>query len=380
MVKKSSKNFVKQTSAYNSVLSNVIKLINEARRFTARSINAIMTAAYWEIGRRIVEFEQKGRKRAGYGEELLIKLSKDLTKKFKKGFSVQSLERMRSFYLYYPMKQISSTLLRKSKKRSTVKVKSSTVLRKSDLTIEQIAQCFPLPWTAYVQLLYVKSKHARQFYEEEAIRNGWSVRQLKRQINSMFYERTALSKNKASMLKKGAKAKPEDKIIPEEELKDPYVLEFLSLKDEYSESDLEEALIRHLEKFLMELGSDFAFIGRQKRLRIGDEWFRVDLIFFHRRLKCLVIIDLKIGKFTHADAGQMNMYLNYAQEHWTRPDENLPVGLILCAQKNEAVAKYTLKGLSNKVLIAEYKTILPDEKLIEQELNKTRKLLEGRKG
>ncbi|MBI4652180.1 DUF1016 family protein, partial [Candidatus Desantisbacteria bacterium] len=225
-----------------------------------------------------------------------------------------------------------------------------------------------------------KDKNACQFYEAETLRGGWSVRQLDRQINSMFYERIALSKNKAEMLKKGAVSKPEDILSPEEEIKDPYVLEFLKLKDEYSEGDLEEALILHLEKFLIELGGDFAFVGRQKRLRIGNEWYRVDLIFFHRKLRSLIIIDLKIGKFTHADAGQMHMYLNYASEHWTNAGENPPVGLILCAKKDEAVAKYALSNLPNKVMAAEYKTILPDEKIIEEELEKTRKLLESRKG
>lgn len=205
------------------------------------------------------------------------------------------------------------------------------------------------------------------------------MRQLNRQIESQFYERTALSKNKAAMLTRGAKPKPQDAVTPEEQIKDPYVLEFLSLKDEYSESDLEEALILHIEHFLLELGGDFTFVGRQKRLRIGDEWYRVDLIFFHRRLRCLVVIDLKRGKFTHADAGQMHMYLNYAREHWTHPDENPPVGLILCAMKNSALAKYALQGLPNKVLAAEYKTVLPDEKLIAEELKRTRKLLEERK-
>ena len=202
------------------------------------------------------------------------------------------------------------------------------------------------------------------------------MRQLDRQINSQFYERTALSRNKAAMLRKGEKARSTDAVTPEEQVKDPYVLEFLDLKDEYSESDLEEALILHLEHFLLELGGDFTFVGRQRRLRIGDEWHRVDLIFFHRRLRCLVVIDLKRGRFTHADAGQMHMYLNYAREHWTHPDENPPVGLILCAMKNSAVAKYALEGLPNKVLAAEYKMTLPDEKLIAEELEKTRKLLE----
>jgi hypothetical protein len=180
------------------------------------------------------------------------------------------------------------------------------------------------------------------------------------------------------MLKKGVVPKPGDLVIPDEEIKDPYILEFLNLKDEYSENDLEEALIQQLEKFLLELGGDFAFIGRQRRLRIGDDWYRVDLLFFHRRLQCLVVIDLKVGKFTHADAGQMHLYLNYAREHWTNEGENPPVGLILCAEKNAAVAHYALEGLPNKVMAAEYKMKLPDEKMLAAELRRSRKLLESR--
>jgi predicted nuclease of restriction endonuclease-like (RecB) superfamily len=244
--------------------------------------------------------------------------------------------------------------------------------------VRDIADRFPLPWSAYVRLLSVTSKQARRFYENEALGGGWSVRQLDRQINSLFYERTALSKDKAKMLTKGAAAKREDAITPEEEIKDPYVLEFLGLKDEYSESDIEEALILHLERFLLELGGDFAFVGRQRRLRIGDEWYRVDLLFFHRKLRCLVVIDLKRGRFTHADAGQMHMYLNYAREHWMRDGENPPVGLILCSQRDEAIARYALEGLPNKILATEYRTVLPDEKLIEDEIEKTRRQLETR--
>jgi predicted nuclease of restriction endonuclease-like (RecB) superfamily len=210
------------------------------------------------------------------------------------------------------------------------------------------------------------------------LRSGWSVRQLDRQISALFFERTALSRNKAAMLKKGEKPDMDDTISPEEAIKDPLVLEFLGLKDEYSESEMEEALIRHLENFLLELGGDFAFVGRQRRLRIDDSWFRVDLVFYHRRLRCLVIIDLKLGKFTHADAGQMHMYLNYASEHWTHPEENPPVGLILCAEKSHAVAHYSLEGLPNKVLTSEYKMLLPDEKTLVIEIEKSRKALESR--
>lgn len=205
------------------------------------------------------------------------------------------------------------------------------------------------------------------------------MRQLDRQINSQFYERTALSRNKAAMLIKGSVPRPEDRLTPEEEIKSPYVLEFLGLKDEYSESDLEEALIRHLEAFLLELGGDFTFVARQKRLRLDDRWFRVDLVFFHRRLRSLLLIDLKIGEFSYEDAGQMHMYLNYAQEHWTHPDENPPVGLILCAKKSANVVKYALDNLPNKIMAAEYLTALPEAKLIADELAKTRRMLEFRK-
>lgn len=235
-----------------------------------------------------------------------------------------------------------------------------------------------MPWSHYVRLLAVANPDARQFYETEALRGGWTHRQLDRQISSQFYERTALSRKKTAMLRKGAVAKGEDAVSAEEEIKDPYVLEFLDLKDEYSESDLEVALISRLETFLLELGDDFAFVGRQRRLRLDDEWYRIDLLFFHRRLRCLVVVDLKLGKFTHADAGQMHLYLNYAREHWTRPGENPPVGLILCAKKGEAVARYALDGLANKILAAEYRTTLPKEELLARKIVDVRRALEGR--
>ena len=180
------------------------------------------------------------------------------------------------------------------------------------------------------------------------------------------------------MLTGGQAERPEDIVLPNQQIKDPFVLEFLDLKDEYSESDLEEALIQHLETFLLELGDDFCFMGRQRRLRVGSQWYRVDLLFFHRRLRCLVIIDLKIGTFTHADAGQMHFYLNYAREHWVREGENPPVGLILCSEKDEALARYALEGLSNNVMAAEYRITLPDAKLLAAELDRTRQTIELR--
>lgn len=345
---------------YDSVLSGLVDLLESARRTSSRTINAIMTATYWEIGRRIVEFEQGGNIRAEYKAGLLERFSRDLTSCFGRGFSVDNLETMRLFYKAYPPERISETLSRK-------------------FNLSDLSGAFPLSWSHYVQLLRrSRSAEARAFYETEALRCGWSVRQLDRQISSLFYERILLSKNKPAMLKKGAPSRSEDMVTPEEEIKDPYILEFLNLKDEYSENDLEEALIQQLEKFLLELGGDFAFIGRQRRLRIGNDWYRVDLLFFHRRLQCLVVIDLKVGKFTHADAGQMHLYLNYAREHWTNEGENPPVGLILCAEKNAAVAHYALEGLPNKVMAAEYRMKLPDEKMLVAELKRSRKLLENR--
>jgi len=358
---------------YNLLIGDISFLLESARRTSARAVNSILTATYWEIGRRIVEYEQSGEERAEYGHQLLKNLSYDLTKNFGRGFSADNLESMRLFYLTYSLTEISETVSRKFDLE-----KSETSSRK--LNDEFFNERFPLPWSHYVMLVRrIKEDNTRKFYESEALRSGWSVRQLDRQISSQFYERTLLSKNKSAMIKKGEKPLPEDIVTPEEEIKDPFILEFLGLKDEYSENDLEEALISHLENFLLELGSDFAFIGRQKRLRIGDEWYRIDLLFFHRKLKCLVVIDLKVGKFTHADAGQMHLYLNYAKENWTNKDENPPVGLILCAEKDNAVAKYALEGLPNKVLAAEYKLVLPNVRMLTKEIELTKKIIESRK-
>ena len=362
-------------AGYAGIHSGIVELLGAARQAAARSVNALMTASYWEIGRRIVEAEQQGKRRAGYGEQLMERLSTDLTAQFGRGFGVNNLENMRRFFLAYPVSEISQTLSGKLDNELPDE-KSQTVSGK--LSLAELAQVFTLPWSAYVRLLVVKDNHARRFYEAEALRGGWSVRQLDRQIGSQFYERTALSKDKAAMLVKGAVARPEDAVTPDDAIKDPYVLEFLNLKDEYSESDLEAALIQRLEDFLLELGEGFTFVGRQRRLRIDQTWYRVDLLFYHRKLRCLVIIDLKLGSLTHADVGQMHMYCNYAKEHWAYPDENPPVGLILCADKGHALARYALEGLPTKVMAANYRTVLPDAELLQKELETTRRLLESR--
>ena len=353
---------------YQSVYYDVSNVVDIARGHAARSVNAIMTAAYWLIGQYIVDFEQEGRERANYGEEIIKRLSIDLSARFGRGFSVRNLRLMRSFFLSYQKRQTVSAESESRRKAPTVSAES---------LLNHLASHFPLPWSAYVRLLSVKNSHTREFYESEALRGGWSIRQLDRQINSQFYERTALSKDKVAMLKRGQSGQNDDIPIPEEAFRDPYILEFLNLKDEYSESDLEESLVNHLETFLLELGNDFCFMGRQRRLRIGNAWYRMDLVFYHRQLWCLVIIDLKLGKFTHGDAGQMHLYLNYAPKNWVQEGENPPVGLILCAQKDEVVAQYALEGLPNKVMAAEYRTALPDEQLLASEIDHARKAIDA---
>jgi predicted nuclease of restriction endonuclease-like (RecB) superfamily len=358
---------------YNNIRAEIVELLKAARSTAARNVNSIMTATYWEIGRRIIQQELKGEARANYGEQLLELLAKDLTKQFGRGFGNINLWRMRAFYRAWSEGQILSTLSKES-----AKLLPFNNISPLSSNISTLSAGFPLPWSAYVRLLGVKRPEARVFYETEALRSGWSVRQLDRQIGSQFYERIALSHNKAAMLEKAEKSEPNDSVTPEEAIKDPFVLEFLDLKDEYSESDLEEALIHRLTDFLLELGDDFAFLGRQRRLRIDDTWFRIDLVFFHRRLRGLVIVDLKVSRFSYADAGQMHLYLNYAREHWMKPGENPPVGLILCTAKGAAEAHYALDNLPNKVLAAEYQTVLPDEKLIAEELERSRRELEQR--
>lgn len=242
--------------------------------------------------------------------------------------------------------------------------------------LQTVSGEFLLSWSHYVRLMVLDEPEKREFYEEEARRAGWPVRQLDRQINSMLYERVALSRKKGELLRK-AEQKP-DLVTAGEEIKDPYILEFLGLPEPYSEKDLESALIRHLTDFLLELGYGFTFVARQKRLQVGSESYYIDLLFYHRYLRCLVVIDLKIGKFTHADVGQMNLYLNYLSEKETLKGENPPIGLILCAEKDEAVAQYALGGLNNKMFASRYKLQLPDPDILKREIDAERRRLEQR--
>lgn len=343
---------------YDAMLRGIVDLLDSARRASVRAVNSVMTATYWEVGRRIVQLEQGGQERAAYGEEVLDKLAVDLLSRFGRGFSARNLRSMRLFYLGWSGRGGRRIQQTSSAKSSLPKV------------------AFPLPWSHYVTLLAVEDRVARAFYEREALAGGWTIRQLKRQVGSRFFERAALSRNKAAMLLKGERPAIGDAVPVTEEVRDPMVLEFLDLRDEYSESDLEEALIRHLEAFLLELGGDFTFVGRQKRLRLDDVWFRVDLVLYHRRLRCLVIVDLKLDKLTHADVGQMNVYLNYAKRHWTHPGENPPVGLILCAAKGAQMAEYAMDGIGNKMLATQYQMELPEPRALATRLIETRARIE----
>jgi len=378
---------------YGHLVSDISGLLEQARRTAARSVNAVLTATYWEIGRRIVEHEQSGKVRAGYGEALLRRLAKDLSKRFGRGFSKRNLDYMRAFYLGWeivqtPSAQFEARIIFPTASGESGKKKQQTVfadLIPLPMSIHKTIQpellpvdIFPLSWSQYVRLMSVDNLPARAFYEAEAIRGGWSVRQLDRQIGTQFFERTLHSKRPEVLIARGQQPHPQDMVSVEEEIKDPYLLEFLNLKDEYSETDLEEALIRHMEWFLLEMGAGFTFVARQKRIRVGTSWYRIDLLLFHRGLKCLVVIDLKTGAFTHADAGQMNLYLNYAREHMMMSGEADPVGIILCSDKDDAVVQYATGGIRAKVFASKYLTDLPDEETLRQEILKTQRAILAR--
>jgi predicted nuclease of restriction endonuclease-like (RecB) superfamily len=334
-------------------------------------VNTALLATYWLMGRRIVEYEQKGKERAEYGEELLVRLADDLSSRFGKGFSKSNLFMMRAFYLAYPEQQIFQTVSGKFLSTET-ESKIQRIQTVSGIS-ELLVQRFPLSWSHYCLLLRLDEPFRREFYEAECIRGNWSVRQLDRQIQSMLYERTALSKRKLAVIAK-AHEKPLA-LRPEDEIKDPYILEFLGLKDEYSESQLEEALIKHLEHFLLELGIGFTFVARQKRITLEGTYYRLDLLLYHRVLKCLIAIDLKIGEFTHADAGQMNLYLNYLKDKEKLPEENDPVGIILCSDKKKTVVEYALGGMNNKIFTSKYRLQLPEPEVLKTEIEHERQRL-----
>jgi predicted nuclease of restriction endonuclease-like (RecB) superfamily len=359
---------------YDGLLSGLSALLDQSRRSVARAVNAVLTATYWEVGRRVVEFEQGGEVRAGYGEELLKRLGADLSKKHGRGFGWRNLFSMRAFYLGWEIGPAAGTFQFRVRSPEAEKLQTVSAISPAPLAPD----AFPLPWSHYVRLMTVPDPAARRFYEDEAIKGGWSVRQLDRQIGTQFYERLRGAKQKDALLAKAGTPTPADLVTADELVRDPYVLEFLNLTSEYGEGELEEAIVRHLEAFLLELGRGFTFVSRQQKVRIDAQWYKIDLLLFHRRLRCLVVIDLKIGPFSHADAGQMNLYLNYAKEHLTEPGENPPVGLILCSEKSDTVVRYAMGGINARVFASKYLTDLPAEDELRAEVERTKRALAAR--
>jgi predicted nuclease of restriction endonuclease-like (RecB) superfamily len=339
-----------------NLYTKIIELLNQARQNVAHAINNTMATAYFEIGKMIVEEEQQGKEKAEYGKQILSELSEKLVLEFGKGFSETNLKQMRYFYLTFSIRQTVSDEL-------TDDEMTETVPRKSPHSSQQtLSAQFKLTWSHYLKLMRIADVNERNFYEIEAIKNNWSLRELQRQYDSALYTRLALSKNKAGILSLGQKGQ----IIENSKdlIKDPYILEFLGLPEKsfYSESDLEQKLIDKLEHFLLELGNGFTFVARQKRITFEERHFKIDLVFYNRILKCFILIDLKIGELKHQDIGQMQMYVNYFDREVKLDDENKTIGIILCQDKSESVVRYTLPENNEQIFASKYLTVLPSEK------------------
>lgn len=321
----------KQENIYISARNYII----EAQDKVYKSVNVSMVTAYWNIGQLL--FKACGEnERAAYGKQLLQYISAKLTSEFGNGFSVTNLKYMRQFYLAFPI-------------RHTV--------------------CDELSWSHYRHLMRVTDTNAREFYLNEAIRANWSVRQLERQINTLYYNRILASRNKESVESEIQKTEPKPEY--EKIIKDPYVLEFLNLpaNEHYYETDIEQALINHLQKFLLELGRGFSFVARQKHFNVDGRHFYIDLVFYNYILKCFVLIDLKIGDLTHQDLGQMQMYVNYYTRQMMNEGDNPPIGLVLCADKSDTLVEFTLPENNQQIFAAKYLPYMPTKEELRRELN-----------
>ncbi len=321
----------------------ITTIIETARNRVQSVVDHEMVRAYWEIGREIVEDEQKGERRAEYGKFLIQNLSHELTHRHGKGFTASNLLTMRRFYLTFPI---------------------------------QHALRAELSWTHYRLLLKIEERQKRSFYEIECAANNWSTRELERQMNSMLFERLALSLDKEGVMTLAREGQVMRE--PTDLVKDPYVLEFLGLPQSeiLYEKELESALLEHLQKFLLELGKGFSFVARQKRITLDGDHFYIDLVFYNYILKCFVLIDLKIGKLAHQDLGQMQMYVNYYTREMMNDGDNPPIGILLCDSKSDAVVRFTLPEGNNQIFASRYKLYLPTEDELRVELMKDRKLIE----
>ena len=320
-------------------------LLIRAKERAKVAINLTMVYTYYEIGKRIVEQEQKGEKRAEYGKEILKRLSEELTKEFGKGYSVENLKLFRRFYIVYSQNQIGQPL----------------VTQLENLPTTSDGRRFCLSWVMYIQLMRITNVQERNFYEIEAYKNKWSKRELERQYSSSLYERLVLSRDKEGILELSKKGQIIEK--PTDAIKDPYILEFLDLREDerYSEKDLETRIINRLQDFLLELGKGFTFVQRQMRLTFEDEHFYADLVLYNRLLRCFVIVDLKTEMITHQDIGQMQMYVNYFDRCVKLEEENKTIGILLCKNKKDAVVEMTLPEDNNHIFASKYETILPSK-------------------
>lgn len=322
----------------NNFYDKIANLLKEARQSVVQTVNTTIVLTYFEIGKMIVDEEQSGKERAGYGVQLIKELSERLIAEFGKGFSVTNIQQMRNFYLVY-------------QKRQTVSAE------------------FKLSWSHYLKLMRIDNEDERKFYEIESINNNWSMRELQRQYDSALFERLALSRDKEGIKELSEKGQVIEQ--PQDALKDPYILEFIGLKEDYrySETELEERLIDKLENFLLELGKGYAFIGRQVRFTFDEKHFRIDLVFYNRLLQCFVLIDLKIGELTHQDLGQMQMYVNYYDRFVKLDNENKTIGIILCKKKNDTLVEITLPENNEQIFASKYQTILPSKNELKQLIN-----------
>jgi len=353
-----------------NLYADIKSILEQARNNAVRAVNFAMVIAYWEIGKRIVEDEQQGMKRAGYGESILLGLSKKLITDFGKGFSVVNLENFRKFYLVFSGSQKPHAVRRKLQS-SRKKVKSQVPRTKSLAFPIRDTLRTELSWTHYRLLIRVENEAARSYYMNEAAEQNWSTRTLERQINSLYFERLLSSKNKKGLIQKTGKEALEDKATILDFVKDPYILEFLSLNPNATlyEKELETELLNKLQLFLLELGKGFSFVARQKRIMAEGEPFSIDLVFYNYILKCFVVIDLKTGKLNHQDIGQMDLYVRYYEDQIKQTTDNPTIGLILCTEKNDTIVKYSILKESKQLFASKYKLILPTEKELINELN-----------
>lgn len=327
-------------AANHQLLSDIRQIIEQARQRVYQTVNSEMVQAYWHIGRLIVEDEQQGQQRATYGKQQLQQLSEQLTREFGKGFDASNLRNMRSFYLCFP-------------NRDALRHK--------------------LSWTHYRLLIRVENPKAREWYLQEAMDQNWSARAMERQIGVLYYERLLASQDRAAVEQEAQANTTELRARPEDYLRDPYVLDFLNLPSQtFLESELEQGLIDNLQQFLLELGKGFAFVARQQRISTDDQDFYIDLVFYNFKLKCFLLIDLKLGKLTHQDVGQMDSYVRIYDRHKKGEDDNPTIGLILCSQKSETIAKYSVLTDNQQLFAAKYLPYLPTEDELRHELERER--------